>query len=64
MSEKSTVIPLGLIFANENTSAGIGKILREVQEKYVPMIVKDDKKQVSCLNCLVNIQVSYVIGIC
>lgn len=61
MSQKSTVIPLGLIFENENTSSGIAKILREIQEKYVPMILKDDKKQVRCLNCLVIIYVSFQI---
>ena len=36
MSQKSTVVPLGLIFENENTSSGMAKILREIQEKYVP----------------------------
>ncbi len=46
MSQKSTVIPLGLIFENENTSSGIAKILRDIQDKYVPMIVKDGKKEV------------------
>jgi len=47
MSQKSTVVPLGLIFENENTSFGIAKIIREIQDKYVPMIVEDDKKRVS-----------------
>ena len=46
MSQKSIVIPLGLIFENENTSSGIAKILRELQEKYVPIIVKDGEKHV------------------
>ncbi|XP_066919718.1 uncharacterized protein [Clytia hemisphaerica] len=37
MSQKSQVVPLGLLFHAENSTSEIIQILRKVQERYVPM---------------------------
>ncbi|XP_066922839.1 uncharacterized protein [Clytia hemisphaerica] len=37
MTQKSEVVPLGLIFKCEQTTSEMAEILKEIQEKYVPL---------------------------
>ncbi|XP_066910178.1 uncharacterized protein [Clytia hemisphaerica] len=44
MSKPSEVVPLGLLFENENESSGMFKILDHLQKEYVPTYVNEENE--------------------